>query len=140
MIDLMETRRHILQLIAGCAGVAFAGIARTAKASRDRQLGTAIMRVAHHLARHRVSHIGEAYLTQNPQEAEASCILDLLLRGSAFKQLSAAGGGPTDQGAFEEAIRRDFARGHILDVDGWRLSKTEARLCALAYLSSTNRA
>ncbi len=30
-------------------------------------------------------------------------------------------------------IERDFASGNLLTVDGWRLSRTEVLLCALAY-------
>jgi hypothetical protein len=30
-----------------------------------------------------------------------------------------------------EQIRRDFQSGQVVDVDGWLLSETEARLCAL---------
>ena len=33
-------------------------------------------------------------------------------------------------------VRSDFANGAILDVDGWLLSITEARVCALICLSS----
>jgi hypothetical protein len=37
--------------------------------------------------------------------------------------------------SFRDAIRRDFAAGETVHVEGWVLSRTEARLCALAALS-----
>lgn len=33
----------------------------------------------------------------------------------------------------EEAVESDFEAGRLVDVDGWQLSVTEARLCGLAY-------
>lgn len=50
------------------------------------------------------------------------------------------GDGPTaDAAELKRAIavqiRRDFAEGAIVMVDGWMLSRTEARLCGLAALS-----
>jgi hypothetical protein len=37
-------------------------------------------------------------------------------------------------GARREQIRSDFATGDVVQVDGWRLSRTEARLAALVSL------
>lgn len=37
--------------------------------------------------------------------------------------------------SWRDAIRRDFAAGETVHVEGWILSRTEARLCALAALS-----
>jgi soluble lytic murein transglycosylase-like protein len=34
------------------------------------------------------------------------------------------------------AIRRDFAEGAIVTIDGWMLARSEARLCASAYLEA----
>ncbi len=31
-------------------------------------------------------------------------------------------------------VRDDFATARVVNVDGWLLARTEARLCALAYL------
>ena len=31
-------------------------------------------------------------------------------------------------------VRRDFAEGRIVDVDGWRMAETEMRLCAVAAI------
>jgi hypothetical protein len=38
--------------------------------------------------------------------------------------------------ALRERIQADFARGRLVQVDGWFLSETEARLCALATYCS----
>jgi len=34
------------------------------------------------------------------------------------------------------AIARDWRRHDVLAVDGWLLSRSEARICALAFLSA----
>ena len=34
-----------------------------------------------------------------------------------------------------ELVRRDFAEGHTIEVDGWLISVTEARQCALCSLA-----
>ena len=38
-----------------------------------------------------------------------------------------------------DAVRRDFATGRIVHVDGWALSLTEARLCALIAMDRSGR-
>jgi hypothetical protein len=43
---------------------------------------------------------------------------------------------PPDRPAIAARVRDDFANGRIVTVDGWMLSITEARLCALAYLTT----
>jgi hypothetical protein len=33
------------------------------------------------------------------------------------------------------AVQEDFARGDLVNLDGWLLSRTELRLCAVAHLA-----
>lgn len=80
--------------------------------------------------------LGLAYRTANPAEDSVS-ELTRLLRTSP--------GMPGDSLAGQEVLRRqlqtevvdDFSAGHIAVVDGWLLSATEARQCALFSLASS---
>lgn len=76
--------------------------------------------------------VGRAYLLVASAEADTTRLLELLREGL----------GPVidgdDLGALRRelsaAIRRDFAAERTTSLDGWILSQTEARLCALATL------
>lgn len=69
--------------------------------------------------------IGNAYLALRPTEKN-------FLR----LNLAMAGIGPHN---VNDAVRRDFATGRIVHVDGWALSRTEARLCALIAMDGSGR-
>ena len=69
--------------------------------------------------------IGNAYLALRPEEKN-------FLR----LNLTMAGISPLD---VNDAVRRDFATGRIVYVDGWALSRTEARLCALIALDGSGQ-
>ncbi len=68
-----------------------------------------------------IKAIGAAYLRQVPDEASVRDLVGQL---------------PTDSNAsLEEVIKNDFATGNHVLVDGWILSVTEARQCALASIA-----
>ena len=76
------------------------------------------------------AHIGRAYLAKHEDERDVD-----VLRAHLGDLVSQSGG----DGLAERAgarIREDFATGRTVQVDGWLLSRTEARLCALAALRS----
>lgn len=71
--------------------------------------------------------VGRAYLAQYATEADAGLLRRRLVSLTAEpRRLRAAIG---------ERIRRDFAEGDTVRIEGWVLSRTEARLCALCALS-----
>jgi hypothetical protein len=80
--------------------------------------------------------IGRAYLAHFPEEAEPSALTrrivgDVASSEAALMRLD-------DRSLWNRlAARRraDFAEGRLATVDGWLLSRTEARLCALAAAS-----
>ena len=81
--------------------------------------------------------IGRAYLTQHPNETGVDLLTDWLLDDAV-----AAGCGPAAAGQIgelcaelQDAVRRDFRHGNVECLNGWCLSRTEARLCALRYLT-----
>jgi len=79
--------------------------------------------------------LGRLYLDGNPKEADTARLVTLInaARGPALPPVTAA---PDEslRAGLEERIRNDFIHGDTVAVDGWLLSITEARLCALASL------
>jgi hypothetical protein len=80
--------------------------------------------------------IGRTYLRQYPGEAEAQRLAseitsDLDCLGCRVPSADEA----SLRAAVRERVRRDFAEGVVVSVDGWVLSRTEARLCAIAALA-----
>lgn len=69
--------------------------------------------------------VGKAYLAAHPEYRDAA-----RLRSELF------GDGMPDDLLGWAASRQaqEFAAGHLVNVDGWLLSQTEAHLCALAWL------
>jgi hypothetical protein len=65
-----------------------------------------------------LARLGKAYLIEFPLERQALSGL--------MGRFSAAG--------LDDAVRGDFAEGRTVLLDGWRLSRTEARLCAAIAL------
>jgi hypothetical protein len=87
--------------------------------------------------------IGNAYLRQHPEEAALSLLLKNVIaatpadgfgRGFDADRLRTADEGELRE-AIERRVRQDFAGDSVVKVDGWILSVTEARLCALAAMA-----
>jgi hypothetical protein len=69
--------------------------------------------------------VGEAYLAEHAGEADERKLLSLLelpsgLAPEALRERLGA------------AVRLDYERSQLVAVEGWYLSRTEARLCALS--------
>jgi hypothetical protein len=71
-----------------------------------------------------IRSVGLHYLDQTPSESKRNTLLGLVSAGQ-FKDVSA------QQFYLEQKTKEDFERGRIVNVDGWILSVTEARQCAL---------
>jgi len=132
-MSLRVSRRTVL------AGLA-AGIVGTAFGLRLYWHGGDAAREARRLAgmlRHpdSAARLGRLYLDEKPREADTALLVTLIgaARGPALPPDS-----PTTDEALradlEERIRNDFVYGNTAAVDGWLLSLTEARLCALVSL------
>jgi len=72
--------------------------------------------------------VGRRYLESNACEAGRELLADLLA-----ENLDPSAGDLTKQ--MMVAVRNDFRLGRTVTVDGWVLSRTEARICAIAYLA-----
>jgi hypothetical protein len=80
--------------------------------------------------------IGRAYLQSHPQAADARTLESQIAQSLASdrKQLIAADSRSLSE-LLAERIRQDFEAEQIVKVQGWILSVTEARLCALTVLA-----
>ncbi|MET0987931.1 MAG: hypothetical protein ABW034_21235 [Steroidobacteraceae bacterium] len=73
--------------------------------------------------------VGARYLQLHSSEANLEVLTDWLverLQGATSSDL------PRD---FSRAVQEDFGRDDVVHLDGWLLSRTEVRLCALACLA-----
>jgi hypothetical protein len=77
--------------------------------------------------------LGRTYLDEHPDEAGAARLERLLLESSARWSRAQA---PVDPEVLRTLARResrrDYAAGRVVPVGGWYVSRTEARLAALA--------
>ena len=73
-----------------------------------------------------IRQIGKTYIHQNSTENSIRTLKTLILvkkdKNLAIKN------------TLKQQIKDDFTNGNTLNIDGWILSKTEARQCALFYL------
>jgi hypothetical protein len=78
--------------------------------------------------------IGRTYLQACPSEARASCLVDEIASGLEGGAGALRTGNAELKRRLALRIRNDFAEDEIVCLEGWVLSRTEARLCALATL------
>ena len=78
---------------------------------------------------------GQDYLKQTPDENSKNKLADLLVNDSSVTSSSDI---KTIYSYFDNRVKQDFANGKIAVVDGWILSVTEARQCALYSLEENN--
>lgn len=71
-----------------------------------------------------ISTIGNKYRLQIPNEKKERSLVKLLLA-------DASTGSDTSTLSIDQKIKKDFETGNTVTVDGWILSVTEARQCAL---------
>jgi hypothetical protein len=80
-----------------------------------------------------VARVGEAYLrlVERDEHPDGNSVAEPAgaTGADAFHRLESEAG----------AVRRDFEKGDVISVDGWRLSSTEARMAALVALERRRR-
>jgi hypothetical protein len=134
------SRRSVLAtfialLFAGLWGAAIKG-GRPAPTFRARQ-----MELLSLLRRRNASakHIGLAFLTQRPEERNVQTLVEGILADipDVDRGLQRADSLHSLRAEVKRLISEDFAETRTVSLDGWILSLTEARLCALHVLPST---
>jgi hypothetical protein len=86
----------------------------------------------------RAARVGRAYLAAHPEVGNldlltADLVGDLRQRGCAPEHSSCA----SLRTALSRQVHEDFTSGRVVQVDGWFLSATEAKLCGMAALMGT---
>jgi hypothetical protein len=124
----LTTRRRILQQLGIALGSTVIGFpARSAQIphflSHESALSAALDQLIVHTGSAAV--VGEAYLAQFDDERSASVLTRRILASlpPELKRIEAQ--------ALHRRIRADFECGDVVNLHGWLLSRTEARLCAL---------
>ncbi|MCB1930023.1 MAG: hypothetical protein KDH17_18570 [Rhodocyclaceae bacterium] len=84
--------------------------------------------------RQAVAAIGEAYLAAHPEERDRAELLRRIEREFVARR-RAAGAEPAVS-ALSALVRDEFRDGRVVIVDGWMLSRSEARIYALAALAT----
>jgi hypothetical protein len=84
-----------------------------------------------------VREIGAAYRLRTPDEGKQDNLISLLLSSSGGNQGQSNSEADNARLAqqLDKTIRDDFATNKVLNINGWVLSLTEARQCALYSLS-----
>jgi F0F1-type ATP synthase membrane subunit c/vacuolar-type H+-ATPase subunit K len=130
-------RRQFLLLALGVAGSVAAGSKLSGAAEgwlRQASLRAKLTGLFIH--QESAQAIGRAYLQSYPREADALRLEDQIVQGIAGgRALLAATGKPEVSKLLTARIRQDFASDQVVKVQGWILSVTEARLCALTALA-----
>jgi hypothetical protein len=79
--------------------------------------------------------IGQAYLRNVPEEAEVSQLAAGICSFQTERPTAFTTAAPEQcRALLLQQQRQDFAHGRVVKVEGWILSQTEARLCALVTL------
>lgn len=78
--------------------------------------------------------IGQRYLAMNPAEADSALLTARIAMTPQYYLRLASADEPRLRGLILARQQADFAESRTVTIDGWVLSLTEARLCALAAL------
>lgn len=122
----MERRLFIRVAAAGAVGFGLSG-PTLLKVPRDDVALLARPELLTILGRDRVVDIGSTYLAASPEEGAASLASAILSDARIMRGLPEAA---LHEGVAKQ-IRGDFARHRTVRLNGWILSVTEARQCAL---------
>lgn len=77
--------------------------------------------------------VGRAYLQAYPEERSLPVLVETLCEEHPLALRS--GTGPALRRSVTDAVRRDFERRDVVRVQGWVLSRTEARVAAVSALA-----
>jgi hypothetical protein len=79
--------------------------------------------------------IGRRYLALRPEEANLNRLTALICRTPENRARLAHASSEQLRGFLSEQQRIDFEHGRTVNIEGWVLSETETRLCAIAAIA-----
>lgn len=125
---MLISRRELMRVAAGAAALAATGVAMGGCAADQGPPGAPTW-LAPGFDRPALITLGGAYLATHPAERTVMAL-------DAAIQAARAGRWPWSATRdLPTVVAREFANGDTVLVDGWLLSRTEARLCARMALS-----
>ena len=135
----MARRDVVVSLSAMLAGVLLPSLGPATGQMPGSQAGSLLNILVPDIAA--ASHLGRAYLNAHPAELDPQRLVDRVL-GSLRLASGADAIDSTPKAVLIASVRRvvidDYLAGRVVDIDGWVLSVTEARLYALATLADAN--
>jgi hypothetical protein len=134
----LVTRRSVISTFAVFGLVAIASTNRVLEAHSQQEIyGLVVAKLAgYYRDKKSASEIGMRYLEKVPEEAQIGKIASLICQPGTddYKRLASANSAAV-RSLISRWQREDFEHDRIVNVSGWLLSETEARLCALAALT-----
>jgi hypothetical protein len=126
----LASRRQVLEFLGSTLVSTAIGAAAASASVGTRPAGLDLTLAARRLFAHRASAavIGAHYLAQFDEESSAQALEE------AIRQGMPASGKRVDEQSLLARIQKDFEHGDVVKLQGWMLSRTEARLCALLSL------
>lgn len=84
-----------------------------------------------------IRNLGAAYLKQVPLESNRDKLENLILQRADGKNVSSTSADSSIMTFLQQKIQEDFKTGKTIVINGWVLSVTEARQCALFSLTKS---
>jgi hypothetical protein len=135
---MLQTRRTILRMAAILAAVlSGSGVVEFFHRQQREQVVNKVAGFYTH--KEDAVIIGIEYLKSVPKEADSSTLIDLIVPcdSDRYRRISEADSKEVNA-IIVEWQREDFEQGRIVNVSGWLLSETEARVCGLTALNITS--
>jgi hypothetical protein len=129
-------RRRVLQLLVASSGLCVAGVVPMQLrwcGDRHRTLRVRLLDSLYHGESARA--IGHRFLSRHPEEGNAAVLerhITESIPGGAMRLVAAKD--EELRRCLATRVRQDFVEDRVVRIDGWILSSTEVRLCALAAL------
>jgi hypothetical protein len=129
------TRRGFLSMTCAIVATGFTGLRDLFAANNESRNALASKLVDVFQDKESAAAVGREYLRIAPVEADALKLIELICAGrqERYAELSHISMRKV-RSILLHRQREDFDKGRVVNVQGWILSETEARLCALAAL------
>lgn len=136
MMHTPVTRRKLLQWSAVLCCLAFAPRSWRRVAAKDpveQEIARRIAGLFDHPGSAR--EIGKEYLRLAPSENDVAVLIRNVIPDSGRMRSLSTAGRESLRRHIATASREDFQQGRMISVNGWMLSQTELRLCAIVALT-----
>lgn len=134
-----RTRRQFLRELACIGAFVSFPVMASSRAVSGGSVDSLALRL-HEVLKHSTSAkvLGQRYLELTPREADIKTLTVLIGRTPENTTQLLRAGRNQLRTLLAAQQRTDFGSGRTVSIDGWVLSETEARLCALAVLTDAS--